>query len=109
MSLSPEEVNHIANLARLRLTEDEKARYREQLSAILDHVAQLNELDTSSISPTSSVLPGEMPLRSDDPEPGLSLKALQQNAPQFEEAQFKLPAIFEQDQEPSGGEDGHDN
>ncbi len=57
MSLTLAEVEHIADLARLRLTEDEKARYRQQLSAILDYVAQLQALDTSGIPPTSSVLP----------------------------------------------------
>ena len=51
MSLTLEEVEHIADLARLRLTDDEKARYRQQLSAILDYVVQLQELDTSGILP----------------------------------------------------------
>jgi len=49
MALTPEEVDHIASLARLRLTGDEKARFREQLSTILDYMAALRRVDTSAI------------------------------------------------------------
>ena len=56
MSLTQAEVEHIAKLARLELTQEELARYREQLSAILDYAARLRELDTSQIPPTTSVL-----------------------------------------------------
>jgi len=55
MSLSLQEVEHIAKLARLKLTDEQKARYREQLEAILDHVAKLQELDTQDVPPTASV------------------------------------------------------
>ena len=70
MSLTREEVAHIAQLARLELTDAELETYREQLSAILDHVAQLAELDTTGIPPTSSVLPDQAALRPDEPRPG---------------------------------------
>lgn len=95
MSLTLDEVEHIANLARLRLTEEEKARYRQQLSAILDYVAQLQALDTSGIPPTSSVLPPHSVLRPDEPRPGLATESLLSNAPQVESDQFRVPPVLE--------------
>lgn len=95
MSLTLAEVEHIADLARLRLTEDEKARYRQQLSAILDYVAQLQALDTSGIPPTSSVLPARSVLRLDEPRPGLATEALLSNAPQVDSDQFRVPPVLE--------------
>ena len=65
MKLSLDEVQHIAHLARLELSSDELQRYQSQLSAILDYVAVLQELDTSMVEPTSSVLPQQAPLRED--------------------------------------------
>lgn len=95
MTLTLLEVEHIAELARLRLTEEEKALYREQLSAILDYFAQLQELDTSDIPPTSSVLSPRSVLRPDEPKPGLSLEELLSNAPDREENQFRIPPVLE--------------
>ncbi len=95
MPLSLEEVEHIATLARLELSAEEKARYREQLSAILDYVDRLQELDTANISPTASVLAAEGHLRTDEPRPGLSCEALFGNAPETEGKQFKIPPVFE--------------
>jgi aspartyl-tRNA(Asn)/glutamyl-tRNA(Gln) amidotransferase subunit C len=95
MPLTLKEVEHIANLARLELTDEEKARFREQLSAILDYFAQLRELDTSGIPPTSSVLPPRSALRDDEPRPGLSLEELLRNAPDTEAGQFRVPPVLE--------------
>lgn len=95
MSLTQEQVEHIANLARLKLTSEELGRYREQLSAILDYFAQLQEVDTTGITPTSSVLPGENVLRTDKPRPGLSQEELFGNAPQTEADQFRVPPVLE--------------
>lgn len=95
MSLTLKEVEHIADLARLRLSEEEKELYREQLSAILDYFAQLQSLDTSGIPPTSSVLPGRSVLREDETRPGMSTKDLLRNAPQAEEEQFRVPPVLE--------------
>jgi aspartyl/glutamyl-tRNA(Asn/Gln) amidotransferase C subunit len=63
MKLTLAEVEHIAELARLDLTPEEKERYRQQLSAVLEHAARLQEVDTSQIPPTSSVLPPRSVLR----------------------------------------------
>ena len=95
MPLTKEEVEHIADLARLELTEEEKARYSQQLSAILDYAARLQELDTAEIPPTSSVLPARSVLRADEPRPCLSLEKLLSNAPQVEDRQFRVPPILE--------------
>ena len=95
MPLSLEEVEHIARLARLELTDLQKTRYREQLEAILDHVAKLQELDTEAVTPTASGSAGEMPLRPDEPRPGLSQGELLKNAPKQEDGQFKIPPVFE--------------
>jgi aspartyl-tRNA(Asn)/glutamyl-tRNA(Gln) amidotransferase subunit C len=95
MSLTLQEVQHIAKLARLELTEEEQNRYREQLSAILDHVARLQELDTASIPPMSSVFGGNSPLRPDQSRPSLTPEALLKNAPDTAQGQFKIPPVFE--------------
>jgi aspartyl-tRNA(Asn)/glutamyl-tRNA(Gln) amidotransferase subunit C len=95
MTLTLEEVDHIAELARLRLTPEEKERYREQLSAILDYAARLLALDTSGIPPTSSVLPPHSVLRPDQSRPGLTLEELLRNAPETEGDQFRVPPILE--------------
>ena len=95
MPLSIQEVEHIAKLARLQLTDEQKARYRGQLEAILDHVAKLQELDTKDVPPTASVSVGQMPLREDESRPGLSTDDLLKNAPKQDEEQFQIPPVFE--------------
>jgi len=55
MKLKAEDIKHIANLARLELTKTEKKKYGEQLSAVLDYVGQLQEVDVSNIEPTAQV------------------------------------------------------
>jgi aspartyl-tRNA(Asn)/glutamyl-tRNA(Gln) amidotransferase subunit C len=95
MNLSLDEVNHIADLARLDLSPEEKERYREQLSAILDYAARLQGLETADIPPTSSVLASRSVLRPDRPRPGLSLEDVLRNAPQPEQDQFRVPPVME--------------
>jgi len=90
------EVEHIANLARLELTPEEKERYRQQLSAILEYAARLQALDTGGIPPTSSVLPARSVLRPDEPAPGLDRPDLLRNAPQVEAEQFRVPPVLDQ-------------
>ena len=95
MSLTIQEVEHIAKLARLALTDEQKQRYRGQLSTILDHVAKLQELDTRDVPPTTGGTLTEMPLRADESHPGLSSEALFANAPEKDGEQFKVPPVFE--------------
>ncbi len=63
MSLTLDDVRHIADLARLRLTDEEMLKYREQLSAILDYAARLSAVDTSAIEPTKSAPMGVTPAK----------------------------------------------
>ena len=104
MSLSLEDVAHIAELARLQLTEAEQERFLGQLSSILDHVAQLQALDTAAIPPTSSVLPPRGALREDEPRPGMGLEALMQNAPDQIARQFRVPPVLDDQLEQDEGE-----
>jgi aspartyl-tRNA(Asn)/glutamyl-tRNA(Gln) amidotransferase subunit C len=95
MSLSLEEVEHIASLARLELSPEQKNRYRQQLSAILDYIAKLQELDTADIPPMTAGLPAQGHLRLDEPRLGLEHASLLANASEVEEGQFKIPPVFE--------------
>jgi len=87
MSLTAEDVQHIANLARLDLSEEELLRFRGQLSAILDYFQQLENLDTDMVPPTAAVSVGQAPLRADQIYSSLGLDELLQNAPESEEQQ----------------------
>lgn len=95
MPLTLKEVEHIASLARLRLTKEEILRFRDQLSQILDYAARLQGVKTEGIPPTSSVLPLRSVLRPDKSRQGLNRDELLKNAPQVEDDQFQVPAIFE--------------
>ncbi|MFN2235043.1 MAG: Asp-tRNA(Asn)/Glu-tRNA(Gln) amidotransferase subunit GatC [Anaerolineales bacterium] len=95
MSLTNEEVQHIANLARMNLSEDELELYRKQLSAILDYFKQLEALDTDDIPPTANVSVDQNPLRVDQPDSSLSPEELLQNAPEKDDHLFRVPPIFE--------------
>ena len=95
MTLTLAEVEHIAELARLDLSDDEKNRFREQLSAILDLAARLQAIETSDIPPTSSVLPSRSVLRPDRAHPGMEIADLLSNAPQADQDQFRVPPVLE--------------
>ena len=95
MSLTIEEVQHIANLARMNLTEEELELYRNQLSAILDYFKQLEGLDTEGIPPTANVSVDQNILRADQPDPGLSHEELLNNAPEKDDHLFQVPPIFD--------------
>ena len=95
MPLTLQEVQHIAELAKLELTDTERERFRQQLSAVLDYAAALRAVDTSAISPTASVLPLRTVLRDDTPRPSLPRDELLANAPDTEAGCFKVPAVLE--------------
>lgn len=95
MSLTIDEIKQIAHLARLDLTDREIESYGGQLSAILDYADRLKQVDTSGISPTSSVLPPHSMLREDVARPGLELDAALQNAPRQEQSQFRVPPVLD--------------
>lgn len=81
MALTLADVDHVATLARLGLTDAERERMREQLSIILEHIGELSELDTESIPPTASVTRTTNVWREDEVQPSLSITQVFQNAP----------------------------
>ena len=93
--LSLSEVEHIAQLARLGLTDEEKEMFRQQLSAILDFAEKLKGVDTSGVLPTTSALPLFNVMRKDEAVVGLSTPAALSNAPAVEADQFKVRPILE--------------
>jgi len=95
MSITRETVQHIAELAKLQLTEAETQLYQEQLSAILDYAQRLNELDTEAIPPTATVLPLRNVLRADEPRPSLPADVILANAPARVGDAFEVPVVLE--------------
>lgn len=95
MKLTLAEVDHIAELARLSLSDDEKALYQEQLSAILEYAERLQALDTSAIPPTATVLPLRSVMRADEPRDSLSRDTVLANAPQVEADSFRVQAVMD--------------
>ncbi len=97
MSLTPEEVDHIALLARLDLSVAERERAGRELSQILDHFQQLNELDTTDVEPTSHVFPVVNVLREDLTRPSLPRNDVLLNAPEQADGMFQVPRVVEAD------------
>lgn len=98
MGISRQEVEHVATLARLALTDDEVATYGEQLGRILGHAARVTALDTEGVPPTSHPLPLSNVFRPDVPDvpaPSLSHEAALANAPAAEAGHFRVPRILE--------------
>jgi aspartyl-tRNA(Asn)/glutamyl-tRNA(Gln) amidotransferase subunit C len=95
MSLSLEQVRHVASLARLAFSEEEERRFQTQLSAILEAIEQLNALDTSAVEPTSHASLMEGLLREDRVSPSLKIEKVLANAPATEASSFAVPKIIE--------------
>ena len=95
MSITLEEVLHVARLARLSLPEAEAERLRGQLSAILDYVKQLDRLDTRDVVPTSHAIETGTPFREGGVEPFGDREALLANAPDRLNDCFRVPRIIE--------------
>ncbi len=91
-TLTLEDVRAIADLARLRLTDEELKTYTAQLSQILDYFTLLQEVDTSDVPPTNA--PTHMTLREDVPQPPLSIAEVLRNAPDAEDNQFKVNLVL---------------
>ena len=92
MAISREQVLHVANLARLALTEEEVARFTDQLDAILDAVGKVSELDLADVEPTSHPLDLVNVWRDDDPLPSLPVEDVYANAPEAEPGGgFRVP------------------
>ena len=94
-TLSAEDVRAIADLARLELSEAEVVLYQRQLSDILDYFKKLEELDTSHIDPTSSVLPLTSVMRADEAGEALPVDDAVANAPDSDGEQFRVRAVLD--------------
>lgn len=97
MSLSDEQVKHVAELAKLDIRAEDIHEMARQLSEILDYAGRLNQLDTSAIPPTASVIPNQNVMRADMVTPSLSREQVLQNAPDTDGKQefFRVRAILE--------------
>ena len=95
MSVTPEEVRHIAKLARLRLSGDEQEVMAEQLSSILDYIEQLNELDVTGVEPMSHVLDLVNATRDDVVDQRVSHEEALKNAPSADSDYFRVPRVIE--------------
>ncbi|OCA82679.1 Asp-tRNA(Asn)/Glu-tRNA(Gln) amidotransferase subunit GatC [Pradoshia sp. D12] len=93
--ISKEEVNHVANLSRLAITEEETERLQKQLDSIITFAEQLNELDTENIEPTTHVLHMKNVLREDKASKGLPREEVLKNAPDHQDGQIRVPGIME--------------
>jgi aspartyl-tRNA(Asn)/glutamyl-tRNA(Gln) amidotransferase subunit C len=97
MSLSLQEVEKIASLARLELSAAEKIQYKEQLSAILEYAERLNELDITNIQPTTSAATGQNVLREDIVEPSLPTDEALFNAAKVFQKQFQIQPVLDEE------------
>jgi len=87
-----EQVLHVARLARLKLGEDEIEPLRKELSAVLDHVARIGELDLEGVAPTSHVVEVSGALRADEPRPSLPREVALAQAPAVSGEGFSVPS-----------------
>ncbi|PKM77252.1 MAG: Asp-tRNA(Asn)/Glu-tRNA(Gln) amidotransferase GatCAB subunit C [Firmicutes bacterium HGW-Firmicutes-15] len=94
MALNMKEVEHVALLARLSLSDDEKKIFGEQLSSILNYADTLNALATDDVEPLTHVLPAFNVFRVDSIRPSMQQKEMLTNAPLAEEGQYKVPKIM---------------
>ncbi len=95
--ISESDVRHIAHLARLNPMDDEVKLFATQLSAILQYVEQLNEVDTTDVPPTAHALPVHNVFRADEPHRSLSPDEALANAPQRDGQFFAVPKVLEQE------------
>jgi len=95
MSISREEIRHVARLARLALTDEEQMVMTDQLSSILEYVAKLDELDTTEVEPTYHVVEMSNVMRDDEARPSSPLDDVLKNAPQPGGPFFLVPRILE--------------
>ena len=95
MALSEKDVDHVARLARLEITPEERARYQKQLNAILEHAAGIAGLDVTQVPPTAHILPLNNVWRADVVLPGLSREEALANAPDKAKGCFRVPKILE--------------
>ena len=94
MKISQQEVEHVAHLARLHLSPEELRTMTTQLDMILSYVAKLDELDTSSVEPTTHALSVTNAFRQDEVKPSLTQREALATAPEHDEAFFVVPRVI---------------
>lgn len=94
MALSEKDVQYVAKLARLEVTDQEVAKYTQQLANILGYVEQLNQLDTSNVEPLTHPLDMKNVFREDKVLPSLTQKEVLSNGPEVQSGHFKVPKIM---------------
>ncbi len=95
MSISRDEIRHVARLSRLALTEDEQTHMQTELGAVLEYIDKLNELDTSDVEPTYHAVEMSNVLRDDEVRPSYPLDEVLKNAPERQGPYFLVPRILE--------------
>jgi aspartyl-tRNA(Asn)/glutamyl-tRNA(Gln) amidotransferase subunit C len=95
MALTREDARWVAHLARLDLTDEELATLTPQLSAILDYMQQLQQINTDGVEPLAHPLPVQNVFRADEPEPSLTVDDALANAPRRVGDFYGVPAVFE--------------
>ena len=95
MKITINEVEYVAKLARLKLSDEEKTLFTQQLDSILLYIDKLNELDTANIPPTSHVLPLENVMRADEVKPSYPPEEVLAIAPEREDTFFAVPRVIE--------------
>lgn len=96
MSIDRDTVDHVARLARLALSNEEREQIREQLSSILGHINVISEADTSGVSASAHILPMTNVMAEDVSRPSTPTKSLLENAPAREDGYFRVRAVLEE-------------
>jgi aspartyl-tRNA(Asn)/glutamyl-tRNA(Gln) amidotransferase subunit C len=89
------DIEHVARLARLALTDEEREQLRRQLPVILEHAAKVGEVAADDVTPTAYAIPRANVYREDEPEPSLPQPEALANAPEQEDGRFKVVRIVE--------------
>lgn len=95
MKIDENQIIKSAKLARLELTEDERAEFSKQLGDILNYVDKINELDTANVKPADHIMEVSNVFRDDTVKSSIDRKGIEQNAPVFREGFFVVPKIIE--------------
>ena len=95
MAISTRQIEHLADLAHLDISEAEMEKYADEISAILDYFTQLNELDTAAVEPLAQVFDLQNSVRDDEPSKSGNRNRVLAEAPELADKQIKVPPVFE--------------
>jgi len=95
MDIDRATVDHVARLARLDLSDEERERMTAELGKILEHAAKIQALDLDEVEPTSHAIPIRNVMRRDETRPSLTQEQALSGAPEVEDGRFKVPSILE--------------